>query len=477
MLVKLASASLSVYGTSIDDYYRDNPSEDPNSPLYDNPKLYSPNTPVDYRISSSTAPPIDAPIKRNTMAPKRKAPSALVPPAKRRKTNQSTGSRALVPARPLRSALRVGSSRRSLSSPVTEVSMAPIAIGNTVRGFKTLVTISGENARLRGRDYCFSPVGTAAQNSGSQPITGWTMVGGTPLTPAAFVDSTLRQYLQMYNKFRFRSFTAHYVTSSPTTSNGDVMFYYGKSRASPFLIQSSPNLLPFVLSDPNTCIGPQWQNMSASFNCSNEWKSCDYGQDAAISLYADGEIFLLSKTASDSTESPGYVMFDYDIEFKEKSIIPRLLTLPISRCQWTNVALFPPTTTVNNTTYTLIAGATNLDGSISNYPTGTVGGDVYKFIFDKTNSVLGVNSLVVTAPNIQSNASGSFTSVSMTDGFTGYAVFTANSGFNLYANLVDALSGDRPFLASATTTLSGNNFQFWLSFVTTWVGLNNLANF
>lgn len=406
------------------------------------------------------------------MAPKRKASALALVPAKRRKINQSKQL-----TRPARSAFRATRPMRTLTAPVTEVSMAPVAIGNTVRGFKTVVTISGENARLRGRDYCFSPVGTAVQNAGAQPITGWTLVGGTPLTPAAFVDSTLRQYLQMYNRFRFRSFTAHYITSSPTTSNGDVMFYYGKSRASPFLVQSSPNLLPFVLSDPNTCMGPQWQNMSASFGCSNEWKSCDYGQDAAVCLYADGEIFLLSKTASDSTESPGYVMFDYDIEFKEKSIIPRLLTLPISRVQWTNVALNGGIAVVVNTVFSLTqTGMVNLDGSASNLPTGTIGTDVFKFIFDKTNSVLGANVGAIINPDVET-VLANVVNINMTDGFTGYATFTTGIGFTFYSSLVDALANDRPFLASATVTPGASNLQFWFSYVTSYVGNNNLANY
>lgn len=342
-----------------------------------------------------------------------------------------------------------------ISRSPTQVTMAPVSIGNTVRGIKSRVTASGENATITGRDFCFTPIGTAS-------VQTWTLVGGTPLTPAAFVDSTLRQYLQMYNRFRFKKFTAHYITSSPTTANGDVMFYYNKNRESPFLNQTSANLLPYVISDPNTVLGPQWQNHSATFNCSNEWKSTDYGITAAVDLYADGDIFLLSKTST--TDSPGYVMFDYTIEFKEKSVIPRLLTLPITKAQWTNVALNTGIVSANGTVYSLgVTGAINISGTSSANPTGIADGDIFKVIIDKTNSTgTGTSTGIYNSAIV--NQTG-LTTIALSDGTTIYAVYSSSTdAYRFYVTLVNAIGGDRNLQATATGTNVGN-MQTWMSYV------------
>lgn len=358
--------------------------------------------------------------------------------------------------------------RKTNKAPTTIVE-APISIGNTVRGFQSKVTISGNNALVRGRDFCFTPIG-----SGS--VQTWTLVGGAPLAPAAFVDSTLRQYLQMYNKFRFRNITAHYITSSPTSANGDVMFYYGKNRESVFLNQTSGNLLPFVISDPNTVIGPQWLNHSATFTCSDDWMSTDYGMDDAIGQYADGEIFLLSKTST--TDSPGYVLFDYLIEFKEKSVIPRLLTLPVTKALYTQVGLNINQNTTNLVAWgaTATAPALTISGTATALPTGAADGDIYKIIIDRTNSTLSANAITAIANSITFPTNSPLTSgqaIIMNDGTTLYALFSGNGNFTFYPNVTSAYSGIRPLLATASLAIGVSTLQVWMSYVGT-VGTANV---
>ena len=232
---------------------------------------------------------------------------------------------------------------------VATVNTAPVAIGNSVRGSKSVVRASSEGVVVSGRDFAFTPVGTST-------VATWTICGGTPLCPAAFGDTAIRQYMQMYQKFKWRRLIAHYITSSPTSSTGDVMFYRQKNRNSVFLNQTSSQLLPFVMSDEDTIIGPQWTNHSCDLSITPEWRSTDYGMNSDLNEYAAGDLFLLSKT--NSTDSPGYVIFDYVIEFRDLQISPRLLTLPIPRIQWyqTNLGITATAVTVGDSLSFSITG-------------------------------------------------------------------------------------------------------------------------
>lgn len=356
------------------------------------------------------------------------------------------------------------------STPVTMMSSAPVSVGNTVRGVASKTVMLPDGCVVTGRDFMFSPVGSGA-------IQTWTLVGGAPLTPAAFADSTLRQYMQMYQRFRFKRIIAHYITSSPTSANGDVMFYYGKNRDSVFLNQTSGNLLPFVISDPNTVLGPQWQNHSAAFNCTGDWRSCDYGMESNPSLYADGELFLMSKTST--VDSPGYVMFDYTIEFSQKSISPRLLSLPITRILWSQLGLsFNNAAAVTNTPVIASVGGNNISGLASALPTGTISGDVFKVIFDVTNSTFaGAGSGAFIVSNIANQPTQFTSSITLQDGTTLYAVYSGNGVWSFYTNSAAAYSNDRPLLYSATNAITGTTIQVWVSYIGAITGINNAPNF
>jgi hypothetical protein len=366
-----------------------------------------------------------------------------------------------------RVAIRKGTVRVRPMPPPSTIALAPVNIGNTIRGFQNTERDIPNGKSITGRDFMFSAIGT---NS-----VGWSMVGGAPLTPASFVDSNIRMYMNMYNQFRFVSFTVHYITSSPTSANGDIMFYYGKNRESVFLDQTSANLLPFVISDPNTVLGPQWQNASAKFTCSGKWKSTDYGMDAQIGEYADGELFLLSKTTSN--ESPGYVLFDYVIEFREKSISPRLLTLPVTRALWNQCSFnLSGATTTNGTVFNLVVGGNNISGAPSVLPPGTQSGDIFKIILDYSNSVGALNPSFVLVPFSQHLGNATATSVTLQNGSTFYASVGTNNLLTLFFTAAGAYSNSNPLVASGTGNVTVT-LQFWMSYVGASSAVNVNPNF
>lgn len=345
--------------------------------------------------------------------------------------------------------------RRRPMGAISAIDTAPVAIGNSVKGSSAQVITSKNGALVRSRDFMFSATGSGA-------VQTWTVVGGAPLTPAAFTDSTIRQFMQMYQKYRWRYLAVHYITSSSTSSTGDVMFYCNKNRSSVMLNQTSPQLLPFVLNDDDTVIGPQWTNHSCVCSLKGTWKSTDYGMTANVDDYADGDVFLLSKTTT--TDSPGYVLFDYEIEFAQLQISPRLLTLPISRIQWDNVRIGQ--TAVNNSAGNFAAfGLTGNDisGAASIVPAGTTNGDIFKVFMDVTNSNSGGWVLVTPGNIFRIPEAGGFSPITIQDGTTLYAVYNGAT-FAFYSSADAAFSQGNPIQWN-TGGVSTWSLLLWLSYV------------
>jgi len=370
--------------------------------------------------------------------------------------------------------MTVGKKTKAKSRPqkrfgaVTSIQTAPVAIGNSIKGAQSQVVQSRSGVTVRSRDFMFS-----AKGSGN--IQTWTCVGGTPITPAVFVDSTLRNYMQMYQKYRWKSLAVHYITSSPTTANGDVMFYHQKNRESVFLNQTSTQLLPFVLNDDDTVIGPQWTNHSVQLHVTGGWKSTDYGMTPELSLYADGDIFLLSKTST--TDSPGYVLFDYEVEFQELQISPRLLSLPLPRAQWynSNLAITSVSLTQGAITNLLFTVSGNdISGTASTAPPGVANGDIYKVIIDKTNSAAMANVSATTLFRV--NEVGGYNTLTVQDGTTLYALYNG-AAFIFYPNAASAFSGAAGLVSGVTNPTVTAPLQCWLSLIGTVDNTNFNPNF
>lgn len=391
----------------------------------------------------------------------------VIRPSKKTKTKQQAkkaGKKMLRRARSMPPLASVGA--------ISTIDTAPVAIGNSIKGAASQVVQVKNGVIVRSRDFMFPAIG-----SGS--VTTWTLVGGSPLSPAVFTDSTLRNYMQMYQKFRWRRLIVHYITSSSTSSTGDVMFYHNKNRESVFLNQTSTQLLPFVLNDDDTVIGPQWTNHSAQLHVQGEWKSTDYGMTSELEQYADGDLFLLSKTST--TDSPGYVLFDYEVEFAELQISPRLLSLPLARAQWTNLSIATQTGAVSpGTTILFTATGTNIAGVSGAIPSGLANGDVYKVIIDVTNTsvtwAFSAGSINVnTFMRVPTSNSG-YTPFTVQDGTTLYCVYNG-ANFIFYANPEAAYVEQNPIAFNASATITTFGLMAWMSLIGTVNSVNINPNY
>lgn len=340
--------------------------------------------------------------------------------------------------------------------------MAPVSIGNSIRGTSNKITTLKDGCRIIGRDLAFS-----LQATGST-ITGWTPIGGIPLTPAALNSSVLRGYTQMFNKFKINRVVFHYITSSSTAQAGDVMFYHEKNRTDPFPDFSNSSFLPFVLSDPNTVIGPQWTNHSVSFVPTDSFNSTDYGTNVDVNEESSGSIFLFSKTPS--ANSPGYVLVDYDITFKELSVNPRAGLLPNPRITWycTSLGAGSSAVTVGQTMGLSIHGNT-YTGIQAVAPSGIQNGEIFKVVLDITNARILANWSNCTVSNLMAykgvGGSSTTTAITLDDGFTLYVSYDSGSGsYICYPTLTAALADSNPLVFGVTATI-GFNLTCWMSVV------------
>jgi len=332
---------------------------------------------------------------------------------------------------------------------VSTINTAPVALGNSLRGSKAqVISRSADGIRIVGRDFAFQAAATGT-------ISTWVNVGGFPLTPACFVSSALRAYTQIYNKFKFHKINAHYITSSATSSTGDVLFSVSKNRDDPPPNGTSSTFLNYALSDPNTVIGPQWTNHTVSFTPTGPFRTLDTGVNADINAQAQGEIFLWSKTTT--TDSPGYVIFDYDISFAEMSVNPRSGLLPNPNFIYQPITLTGTYTaglSINVATVgTTWVGSTTIT-AITATPTYAIG-DVYKFVSDATNSSFSA----ATAANFLEMNIGAFNVATLTpaitDGLVLYLVATSSTQLALFGTLAKAFActdDSTPMKAKTATT-------------------------
>jgi hypothetical protein len=140
----------------------------------------------------------------------------------------------------------------------------------------------------------------------------------------------------------------------------------------------------------------------------------------------------------------------------------------------------PSGSVVINTPYGLRASGLNISGTTSSYPPGILDGDIYKVVVDRTNSTLGAGSTSITSSLYGHEVAGSTGAITMSDGFTCYAVYNLNTdAFYFYLNAASAYAGstNRIFWASNTGTVS-ITLQIWLSYVgSTNFSISNVSNF
>lgn len=322
---------------------------------------------------------------------------------------------------------------------VSSITTAPVSIGNSVRGSKPSIKQSIDGARITGRDFAFALSASAAT------VTNWELIGGMPITPCVLPSSVLRNYCQMFQFFKVHRIMVHYITSSPTSQAGDVVFYYERDRLAPCPDYSNSNFLPFVLSDESTIIGPQWMNHTALVTPPSEWKTTLYGNQSDLNEDAAGTVFMFSKT--NAANSPGYILIDYDISFKSMAVNPRAGTLPVARGQSNFICLTNTanTSASSSANFSSVTTGKTIANVTSSMPSGDTIGDIYKLIVQATASTQ-VNAAWTGTPALTLATLLQFsdnTPIILDDGYTLYMKADSSTSFRLYATIEQAVLGSQ----------------------------------
>jgi hypothetical protein len=308
-----------------------------------------------------------------------------------------------------------GSSNRAFG-PVSTINTAPVAIGNSLRGIRPTVIHTADGCTVIGRDFAFTPIATGTS------VTDWCMVGGMPLTPACMPSTALRSFCQLYNKFKYNESYLHFITSSATSSPGDIVFQHLKDSNDPPPDWTDDSFLPFVMSDALTVIGPQWTNHTMSVKPNGPFKSTNYGASIPNNQYSFGDVFFYAK--NEIAGSVGYVLHDYNITFKELSVHPRAGIMPASKAMWKQISLtLTQNATINSTIITGTTATTGMGGTTIVAPVPVIG-DVYRMLVNTTTSTFSATTKANVFKYLVGTTAETFT---MEDGCPLYLVFSSTT--------------------------------------------------
>lgn len=331
-------------------------------------------------------------------------------------------------------------------SGVSQVSAAPVSIGNTIRSVGLSVQRTGDGVVAVGRDFVQIVGGTAIN------FNNWCLQGGMALSPMALNASALRGYFQSHQEYRIRRLCAHYITSSPTSLAGDIMIMYHANHGGPKVDHTSNNFMAYALSTSSTVLGPQWTNHSVDVQPKGHWLSTDVLNAEDVEHQADGEILIYTKNTTNvaAADAPGYFLVDYEVEFRSLMTNSRISTIPSSVFKW-----FPTAANLNGNATAGdpvrfdVATVNAYNGLIGSVPPSAAAGTIFQIVLDFQSATFGLftpaSLSTMFAINQARNAAGAITG-SMTypvgTGTTLYGVYRGTTLFDLYPSYPAVFAGN-----------------------------------
>jgi hypothetical protein len=325
---------------------------------------------------------------------------------------------------------------------VSEIDLAPVTIGNTIRSVKQQILPFPNGVRVIGRDFVFAIGGTATAFS------GWTLQAGLGLSPIGLNATGLRGYFQTYERYRWNQCNVHYITSSPTSSTGDILIMYHSNHGGPKVDHSSSNFMSYALSTDSALLGPQWTNHSvAVVRGERDWLNTDVLAAEDVQHQADGEILVYTRNTTQglSPDEPGYMLVDYDITFERRMLNPRIQTLPSSLFKFQPFTFHVGgTPVVAGQTVSFDMASTGTYNQLTTaLPRGIAQGDVFQVVFDINNAAVSGGVSLATMISVVPTP-GTTLVYPITTGTTLYALCgsaAGNGAFSLHANYDAVLTG------------------------------------
>jgi hypothetical protein len=358
---------------------------------------------------------------------------------------------------------------------VSQVSAAPVSIGNTIRSVGLTVKRTSDGVIACGRDFVQIVGGTTGN------FNNWTLQAGMSLSPIALNASALRGYFQSHQEYRFLRVCAHYITSSPTSLSGDVMVMYHANHGGPKVDHTSNNFMAYALSTASTVLGPQWTNHSVEITPKGDWLGTDVLNAEDVEHQADGEILVYTKNTTNgvAADAPGYFLLDYEVEFKMLMTNPRIASIPSSVFKWFPTAAFlNAVATAGDPVRMDVNTATTYSGLTGAVPPGTASGTIFQIVLDFQSAVFGLltpaNLATMWAINQARNAAGTVTGSLVYPTGTGttlYGVYRGTTLFDLYPSYPAVFAGNSIVW---TNTLGAGNFVNCAAIICAVGSINNV---
>jgi hypothetical protein len=235
---------------------------------------------------------------------------------------------------------------------------------------------------------------------------------------------------------------------------------YHSNHGGPKVNHLSANFLSYILSTDSAVLGPQWTNHSAQVHCTGKEVATDIMNTEDVQHQSDGEVLVYTKNTTNGTspDSPGYLLVDYEIEFMDRMVNPRLASLPTGLCKWFPMQIgFGGTTTINNGAFWDSVSASSYSG-LANSPVGLTIGQVYQAVIDFQNATFGGTFSsgsqatfvsVLASRNATGAVDGSLV-YPFTTGTTFYIVYRGSNNWSVYPDYSSVFSAN-PLVWSATS--------------------------
>jgi len=329
---------------------------------------------------------------------------------------------------------RIKSPKPTTQLPSLQTCMAPVSIGTSIRSIKPTTTTSGQSTTVRGREF-LGPV--TVQN----PLL-FELAGVYPLHPAYYTASTMGQYARIYQHFRFRKATIHFVTQQPTTIVGDVALCYAKNATEPAENGGSAAFYPRVMTRGNALIGPVWSNHSMRVECDDQWRLMDALTSDAFANNVNGEIQIYSNAPT--TATLGYLLIDYELEVKNTMLTPHTGFMPVPTGPGCLTSFVFPAYVAGGPITTNIVTTPATQYTPTNCPAGTM----LRCLLITTGTTASTQTTVTTIHGTSTTPVSAGSLLALTDGAEFYVVSDGTAWW-FYASYNYAFSG------------SGSGQLFW----------------
>jgi hypothetical protein len=257
------------------------------------------------------------------------------------------------------------------------------------------------------------------------------------LNPCYFPSSVIGTTARVYAKFRFKRLVFHFITRQPTSATGEVALVYSSNPVLPAENGASGTFLAKVMSRGNAIIGPIWGNHSINIPCDQQWRFVDCLSSSTVMDNIMGEVQVY--TLSSTTDTAGYLLMDYELEFSETVYTPHGTYIPVSTGTGQSLTL-----TDSSATPTALNAVQVTNSTV----TGIANGSIWRFVMNADESTPATGTTLANAwqftnalwsnTTTQSSNANNFTIV---DGQAFYGV-VINTSCYLYMTLEGATSGD-----------------------------------